>query len=238
MIETTMVHFTPITDLSKPAPSSPGATPSLTTLFDPDPDDLEDDVAALLAPAYHYFAARDDDGDLVGFCCFGEDAQVPGGDYALPALDVGMGLRPDLTGRGHLPSFFQAVLAWGDALFAPEYYRATVGAINVRSQAMVARAGFLITQRFRAQAGKPGGIHCAVESSDLARTSEPVGRQHAAKEPKEMSLPGDTLLQRAARPTTCRRRATAPRRPRQWPSRRARTSPGPADTPRSQKSPR
>ena len=145
-------HFTPITDFEARTVLS-WRYPFLESPFDL--DDLDDDIAALLAPAYHYFAARNHDGELVGFCCFGEDAQVPGGDYALPALDVGMGLRPDLTGRGLSHDFFQAVLAWGVALFAPECYRATVAAINVRSQGMVARAGFLITQRFHAQSGKP-----------------------------------------------------------------------------------
>jgi hypothetical protein len=36
----------------------------------------------------------------IGFCCFGPDAQLRGGDYHEPALDVGLGLRPDLVGKG------------------------------------------------------------------------------------------------------------------------------------------
>ena len=72
---------------------------------EPDADELARDVAALLRPDYHYHAAHDETGRLVGFCCFGEDAQVPGGDYSLPALDIGLGLHPDLTGRGLSHSF-------------------------------------------------------------------------------------------------------------------------------------
>jgi RimJ/RimL family protein N-acetyltransferase len=147
-------HFTPITGPEARTIMS-WRYPFLDTLFDPDPDELEDDVAALLVPAYHYFAARNDDGELVGFCCFGEDAQVPGGDYTRPALDLGMGLRPELTGQGRSHLFLQAAMAWGGELFAPEYYRATIAAINGRSLAMCARAGFFIIQRFRAQAGEP-----------------------------------------------------------------------------------
>src|SRR5687767_4609680 len=47
-----------------------------------------------------YFQLRDAAGELVAFCCFGEEGRVPGGDYRLPALDLGIGVRPDLTGRG------------------------------------------------------------------------------------------------------------------------------------------
>jgi ribosomal-protein-alanine N-acetyltransferase len=67
----------------------------------------------LLRPDYHYYAVHDATGVLVGFCCYGEDAQVAGGDYAAPALDVGMGLRPDLVGQGRAHGFLQAILAWG-----------------------------------------------------------------------------------------------------------------------------
>ncbi len=44
---------------------------------------------------------------MVGFCSFGVDGRVPGGDYPDGPLDVGMGMRPDLTaaawGRGICP---------------------------------------------------------------------------------------------------------------------------------------
>jgi RimJ/RimL family protein N-acetyltransferase len=89
------------------------------------------------------------DGLLVGFCCFGADAQVPGGDYGLRnAVDVGLGMNPALVGRGLSHAFLAAVLGWGRQLFGPDFFRATVATINVRSQGMFSRAGFLITQRF------------------------------------------------------------------------------------------
>jgi ribosomal-protein-alanine N-acetyltransferase len=104
---------------------------------------------------YHYYAVRDERGELVGFCCYGEDAQVWGGDYALAALDVGLGLRPDLIGHGLSHGFLAAILDWGRELFAPECFRATVAAVNARSQGLFARAGFLIVQRFVALTGEP-----------------------------------------------------------------------------------
>ena len=114
----------------------------------PNADDFVEDLQALLLPAFHYYAVRDSAGDLVGFCCYGEDAQVAGGDYALQALDVGMGLRPDLVGQGRAQGFLQAILHWGNLQFAPEMFRSTVAAVNQRSQRMFARAGFMIVQRF------------------------------------------------------------------------------------------
>ena len=70
-----------------------------------------DDIAGFLRPDYHYYAAQDDDGGLVGYCCFGPDARVPGGAYPEDgSLDVGVGLRPDLTGGGRGLGFFNAVL--------------------------------------------------------------------------------------------------------------------------------
>lgn len=122
--------------------------PGIDTLYRPNPDEIEEDIRALLRPEYHYHAAFDSEGILVGFCCFGEDAQVPGGDYGLPALDVGLGLHPDLTGRGLSHAFLAAILELGRALFAPEYFRATVAAINVRSLRMFERAGFMVVQTF------------------------------------------------------------------------------------------
>lgn len=122
--------------------------PALGLGYDPADDDLESDVAALLRPDFHYYAAHDETGRLVGFCCFGEDARVPGGDYALPALDVGLGLNPELTGRGLAHGFLEEILALGIALFAPEFFRATVAAVNVRSLRLFEGAGFYFIQTF------------------------------------------------------------------------------------------
>ena len=42
----------------------------------------------------------EDHSQLIGFCCFGPDARVTGFAYDEDSLDIGAGLRPDLTGRG------------------------------------------------------------------------------------------------------------------------------------------
>ncbi|MEZ4584513.1 MAG: hypothetical protein R3A10_23265 [Caldilineaceae bacterium] len=53
-----------------------------------------------LDPTQNCLAVRTGDGDLIGFCCFGADARALRLDYADGALDVGIGMRPDLTVRG------------------------------------------------------------------------------------------------------------------------------------------
>ena len=127
------LHFTPIT----PAEAREVLTwryPGLPTLYNPLPDELENDIEVLLTPAYNYFAARSAQGLLVGFCCYGSDAQVPGGDYSLRnAIDVGLGMNPQLSGRGLSHPFLAAILDWGRCCFVPDFFRATVAAINGRS---------------------------------------------------------------------------------------------------------
>jgi ribosomal-protein-alanine N-acetyltransferase len=143
------LQFTPITSAEARAVLN-WRYPGLPTLYNPSPAELEDDIEVLLTPAYNYYAVRAEQGLLVGFCCYGSDAQVPGGDYSLRnAVDVGLGMNPALVGRGLSHGFLAAILHWGRHCFAPDYFRATVAAVNVRSQGMFARAGFLITQRFR-----------------------------------------------------------------------------------------
>ena len=51
-------------------------------------------------PDEGWWAVRDAGGRLTGFCCFGEAARVPGLAADPGRLDVALGLRPDLVGRG------------------------------------------------------------------------------------------------------------------------------------------
>jgi [ribosomal protein S18]-alanine N-acetyltransferase len=110
-------------------------------------------VPSLLDPANHYHAAVDEQGELVGFACFGPDARVPGEldqeDADDGVLDVGLGLRPDLTGRGLGPAFVEAILAHGRATFAPRGFRLAVLTFNRRAIAVYERAGFLTARIIR-----------------------------------------------------------------------------------------
>lgn len=98
-----------------------------------------------------YFAAYTDAGDLVGFCCCGT-ASLPW-DVAAPAitdadgvLALGLGLRPDCTGRGLGLSFVRAVLDFVAARFQPTGFILYVLAFNRRAIAVYERAGFVATR--------------------------------------------------------------------------------------------
>ena len=122
--------------------------------YDCPPDEAEETVRLMVDPASEYHAARDGDGVLVGYCCFGADARVPGGDYAGGgvagggALDVGLGLRPDLTGRGLGPAFVEAVAALARERLGARRLGLTVAAWNRRAVGAYEKAGFRMTRAF------------------------------------------------------------------------------------------
>ena len=98
------------------------------------------DPAKLLE--YTYFAGLDEHGALVGFCCFGEDARVPGLDEEDGILDVGAGLRPDLTGIGLGGPFLREACRFGGELYGPERLRVVIAAFNRRAQMVAHALGF------------------------------------------------------------------------------------------------
>jgi RimJ/RimL family protein N-acetyltransferase len=102
-------------------------------------------------PQNGYFCIFAENEALVAFCCFGHDAQVPGGDYSAPALDIGLGVRPDLTGQGRGLSFVEAVLGFAHHSFAPPTFRVTIADFNKRAQRVWEKAGFRPVQTFQRQ---------------------------------------------------------------------------------------
>lgn len=101
-----------------------------------------------LNPAYQYFSLLDRNHDLVAFWCFGEDARVRGGDYSMDALDVGGGLRPDLTGRGLGHHFINLSLEFAKREFSPSTFRTTVAAFNTRARMACEKLSFTQTHSF------------------------------------------------------------------------------------------
>lgn len=118
------------------------------TLYNVAPEDVNAALPGLLDPGWAYFSMHDEQGDLVGFCCFGEDARVPGGDYGTPALDIGWGMRPDLTGRGRGAAFLEAILDFARRTYTAGLYRTTVAAFNARSRRLCENQGFRPVQDF------------------------------------------------------------------------------------------
>jgi [ribosomal protein S18]-alanine N-acetyltransferase len=110
-----------------------------------------DDLAELLDPdrrAGQYLTAVDAGDDLVGF------AQLaPDGD----AVDIGLGLRPDLAGHGLGQAYLEAVLAVARERHAPARFTLRVAAFNRRAIAVYERAGFVEVER--GPHATNGGIH-------------------------------------------------------------------------------
>lgn len=110
--------------------------------------DIEEDVEYFLDPRSQYYSVTDLRGNLIAFRCFGADAQVPGGDYSVDALDTGGGMRPDLTGQGLGLTVLNVGLEFGIRTFQPNRFRVTVAAFNKRALTVCRRAGFVPVQTF------------------------------------------------------------------------------------------
>ncbi|KAB2441932.1 GNAT family N-acetyltransferase [Bacillus luti] len=94
-----------------------------------------------------YYGCCDDKGELIGYFCFGENAQVPGGRDAHlyggeDVIDIGLGMKPDLTGKGMGKTFFQAGIAFAVKKFKPKTFRLSVATFNTRAITLYRNIGF------------------------------------------------------------------------------------------------
>lgn len=98
-----------------------------------DPDDLREflDIAHWQDLRYAVF---DEDGSLIGFFEF----KRRGGD----AIEIGLGLRPESTGRGIGLAFVQAGAAFAREELHPRQIVLAVAAFNERAIKVYERAGF------------------------------------------------------------------------------------------------
>ena len=103
--------------------------------YEPPYDFYDEDEEPVLNPE-RFFAARDESGRLIGFYYFEEK-----GD----ALEVGLGLAPEMTGRGLGLEFLERGLAFGRRRYRPERIILNVAAFNKRAIRVYERAGFRIT---------------------------------------------------------------------------------------------
>jgi len=101
------------------------------------------DVDAIVTPEDGYWAVEEG-GELVGYCCNGESARVPGFEEAEGVLDVGYSLRPDLVGRGRGPELISTVLDHAAREFAPRTVRILVLRWNERSRRAAEKVGFRV----------------------------------------------------------------------------------------------
>ncbi len=110
---------------------------------------VDECVRYLSDPLNAFYSLMDERESLAGFCSFGPDGQVAGGDYSLEALDIGLGLRPDLTGRGQGAGYAVAALDFARSEFAPRLFRVTIAEFNQRAQRVWQKLGFGSAQRFQ-----------------------------------------------------------------------------------------
>jgi RimJ/RimL family protein N-acetyltransferase len=116
-----------------------------------------EDLNGLLNPDYRYHQVLDEQDSLVGYCCFGLDAQVPGGEYSRgepEVLDVGVGLAPKLTGQGLGVGFVTAILDYAWKTYLPAIFRVTIADFNGRSLQTFLNLGFEVTGHFIREMGK------------------------------------------------------------------------------------
>lgn len=103
--------------------------------YDPPYDFYDGDEEPVKNPE-RFFEVRDEQGVLVGFYYFEQRAD---------ALEYGLGMRPDLTGRGLGLEFVRVGLEFARRRFAPERIVLNVAAFNDRARIVYERAGFRLT---------------------------------------------------------------------------------------------
>ncbi|MGD9531216.1 MAG: GNAT family N-acetyltransferase [Dehalococcoidia bacterium] len=100
--------------------------------------------ATTVNAANGYEAVADHSSDeLVGFCCSGEEARVPGLRGEPDLVDVGLGMAPEWVGAGHGAEFGRVVVGHYRAMHPGVALRAAVQSWNKRSLRVTVRLGFV-----------------------------------------------------------------------------------------------
>lgn len=118
-------------------------------IYNCSPDKIEKIIPYNIDPANNIYAMFDQVNQLIGYCSYGKDARVSGGDYSEEALDIGMMIRPSLTGQGRGSDFARDVIHNGSRLFGPRKMRVTIAAFNRRAVRVWEKNGFRQTQTFK-----------------------------------------------------------------------------------------
>ncbi|UPM53593.1 GNAT family N-acetyltransferase [Gottfriedia acidiceleris] len=99
-----------------------------------------------------YLAVIDQNDNLIGFYCIGQSAQVPKGNefgvYEKRMADIGLGVRPDLTGKGFGSEFFKFILGEIQEVTNLSTLRLTVAKFNKRAIRLYENFGFKVEYEF------------------------------------------------------------------------------------------
>jgi len=109
--------------------------------------EAEDDISEMLDRRNPHYAVKDEQDELIGFFAYGSSAQVWNSSEPYlynenNAITVGLGMRPDLTGKGLGLAFVNAGLDFAREHFKPDYFRLFVLTFNERAIRVYERAGF------------------------------------------------------------------------------------------------
>jgi [ribosomal protein S18]-alanine N-acetyltransferase len=91
-----------------------------------------------------YYAVIDTVRGLVGFFCLGNSAKVPNNFYIYSEdfIDIGVGMKPELTGKGYGFPFLSFVLDYMNKTFEGSELRLTVAKFNQRAINLYEKFGF------------------------------------------------------------------------------------------------
>ena len=103
---------------------------------------IEKAIKYYINPINNVYAIYDHADTLIGYCSYGTDAQVPGGDYSTEALDIGLMIKPELTGHGMGNSHSKDVIRNGIEKYTPVKLRVTIAAFNHRAIRTWEKNGF------------------------------------------------------------------------------------------------
>jgi len=124
-------------------------------IYNYDPAHFEKDLAYHLNPVNNIHSIYREN-ELIGYCSFGRDAQVPGGDYSENALDIGMMIKPELTGQGMGSSFVANIIQHAVTEYIPTKLRVTIMASNLRARRVWEKNDFVTAQQFSGNMGDKG----------------------------------------------------------------------------------
>ncbi len=94
-----------------------------------------------------YYAVIDSIGELVGYFCFGEAAQVPIGRTfgvysTIKYKDIGLGMKPQFCGQGKGYDFISAGICFAKCELSASELRLTVARFNQRAIKVYDKIGF------------------------------------------------------------------------------------------------
>lgn len=114
----------------------------------------------------NYFSVYDATGNLLGYYCVGEAAQVPAGKAFgvyddTDITDIGLGMNPEFCGQGRGLDFVNAGLTFVREKFAATGFRLTVAVFNQRAIKVYEKAGFRQVNSF-VRLSQPGEMEFLV----------------------------------------------------------------------------